>query len=164
MAENTEERELDWNDEISDESGGSFKLLPKGEYPFVVKSFARGRFKGSPKMKPCNTAELTLLVNNEVTIEKNLFLNTKCEWMLCAFFRAIGAKSHGKTVCMDWGKVPGAAGMCKVTIRKWTGKDGSERESNEIDGFIDPPADEPMPDLSVPGPVPQDKNPVDLPF
>ena len=39
---------------------------------------------------------------------------------------------------MNWGAVPGASGVCHVGIRKWTGNDGKERESNEITEFYDP--------------------------
>ena len=39
---------------------------------------------------------------------------------------------------MNWGAVPGASGVCHVGVRKWTGNDGKERESNEITEFYDP--------------------------
>ena len=39
---------------------------------------------------------------------------------------------------MNWGAVPGSTGVCHVGVRKWTGNDGKERESNEITEFYDP--------------------------
>ena len=68
----------------------------------------------------------------------NLFLNRKCEWKLCQFFIAIGARKHGEAFRMDWNKVRGAKGRCKVGVRTWTGSDGNEHESNEITSFLEP--------------------------
>ena len=42
------ERELGWDDEI-EKDGGSFILLPAGDYNFTVAKFERGRFQGSDK-------------------------------------------------------------------------------------------------------------------
>ena len=39
---------------------------------------------------------------------------------------------------MNWSAVPGSGGVCHVGVRKWTGNDGKERESNEITEFYDP--------------------------
>lgn len=139
----TEGRALDWNDTIEND-GGDFTLLPEGVYPFRVTKFERARFSGSEKMPACNSAKLTIEVGdaeNSTTITHNLYLHTKTEGLICAFFRAIGARKHGERVVMDWNKVVDSHGMCKVSIRKWKGKDGSDRESNEIKKFLDPVAD-----------------------
>ena len=68
----------------------------------------------------------------------NLFLHSKFEWKLCQFFTSIGQRKHGEAMRMNWGAVPGASGVCHVGVRKWTGNDGKERESNEITEFYDP--------------------------
>lgn len=136
------ERELNWDDEILEES--SFTLLPEGDYDFTVKSFKRGRHPGSAKLPACNKAELEITVDdgkgNIGTIFHNLFLHTKCEGILSAFFIAIGQKKHGEPLRMNWNAVIGAKGKCKVAIDKWTGNDGTEKQNNKIVKFYEPSA------------------------
>lgn len=137
----TNERGYDWNDTIEND-GGDFTLLPPGEYAFRVTGFERKRFGGSAKLPPCNQAGLTLDVGDEeasTTVMHNLFLHPKCEGLLCQFFRSIGARKSGEKMQMDWSKVIGATGMCRVKTRDWVGKDGQTRQSNEIERFLDPP-------------------------
>ncbi len=139
---NTFEREFDWNDTIENDS--SFVLLPEGEYEFTVTKFERGRHPGSDKLPPCNKAILTLSINSpegNAVLTHNLFLHTKCEGMLCAFFTAIGHRKHGEKLQMDWNKVFGAKGRAKIGIRTWKSKDGNDMQSNEIKSFIEPSED-----------------------
>lgn len=134
-------RELGWNDPIEND-GSDWVLLPAGEYPFRVVKFERKRFGGSAKLPPCPQACLTLDVGDaetSTTITNNLFLHSKTEGLLCQFFRSIGARKHGERIVMDWGKVVGATGLCKVKVRDWTGKDGQTHQSNEVEKFLDPP-------------------------
>lgn len=141
MAENTG-RELGWNDVI--ENDGEFTLLPTGDYPFTVTKFERGRFGGSDRMPPCNMATLTLEVRDPVsgsmaTVTENLLLHTRMEWKLCQFFTCIGQRSHGEPLRMDWTRVPGATGWCRLMVNKWVGKkDGREMENNRVDRFLAP--------------------------
>ena len=133
---NTNERELDWNDSISHDS--TFELLPAGDYFFTVQSFERARHPGSEKLPPCNKAILRLEVSDGQhtgTMTHNLFLHQRCEGMLCAFFTAIGQRQKGEELRMDWPKVPGSTGRCKIKVRAWQGKDGDERQSNDIQTF-----------------------------
>jgi len=133
------DRELQWNDEIQND-GGDFVLLPDGEYDFRVEGFKRARHEGSPKLPACNKAVLTLDVGNEEissTMQENLFLHTKTEGLLCQFFRSIGARQSGEKMVMDWSKVVGATGRCKVTTRTFTKRDGTKGEANEV-RFLDP--------------------------
>ncbi|MFA6619407.1 MAG: DUF669 domain-containing protein [Candidatus Neomarinimicrobiota bacterium] len=130
----TDGRELAWDDTIERE-GGDFILLPAGDYEFTVETFERARHAGSEKLPPCNKAVVTLIINapeGKVKLENNLFLHTTTEGLLSAFFGSIGQKKHGERLQMNWSKVPGSTGKCKVGIRNWTGKDGVERQSNEI--------------------------------
>lgn len=136
------EREFEWDDQILEESSG-FELLPEGEYDFTVTKFERGRHTGSAKLPPCNKAILTLELSNAQasgSIVHNLFLHTKTEGLLSAFFIAIGQKKHGEPLRMNWQAVIGAKGRCKVGVRSWTGKDGQEKKSNEIAKFLEPSA------------------------
>ncbi len=132
------ERELSWDDEIEKE-GGEFTLLPEGDYDFTVKSFQRGRHSGSEKLPPCNKAELTITIwgqNESVDIKHNLFLHSKVEGMLSAFFTAIGQKKHGEKLKMNWNTVVGAKGKCHVYAEEYKGKN-----YNKIKKFYDPDAD-----------------------
>ena len=140
MNDNIKDVPMGWDDEIENDGEG-YRVLPEGEYDFTIESFARGRHEGSAKMQPCPKAELTVRVHDKdggVTVTHNLFLNRKFEWKLCQFFTAIKARMPGETLRMNWNIVKGATGRCKVGIRKWTGDDGKEHESNEIIAFINP--------------------------
>ena len=131
------ERELGWDDEI-EKDGSDFILLPEGDYDFTVESFERGRHNGSETLPPCNKAILKLRINTPegtALINHNLFLHTRTEGMISAFFTSIGQKKKGEKVKMNWNAVIGAKGRCKVGIRKWKGNDGEEHQGNEIKRF-----------------------------
>ena len=133
---NERERELNWDDEIEKDS--DFVLLPAGDYDFTVESFERGRHTGSDKLPPCNKAMLKLrLESPEISgvIMHNLFLHTKTEGTISAFFPFIGQKKKGEKIKMNWNAVTGATGKCKVAVRTWKGDDGEERKSNDIKQF-----------------------------
>lgn len=135
------EREFGWNDVIENDS--SFVVLPEGEYDFTVEKFERGRHEGSAKIPPCPKAILTLRVTGEAgsaSIETSLFLHSAMEWKLCQFFTCIGLRKHGEQMRMDWNRVQGARGRCKVTVRTYTKKDGGEGKANQIDDFLEPQA------------------------
>lgn len=131
------ERELSWDDIITKDAS-DYMILPEGDYNFTVDSFERGRHPGSEKLSPCNKAILTLRIEvseGTARITHNLFLHSKTEGMLSAFFTCIGQKKKGEPHKMDWGQVPGSTGRCKVGIHTYTNKDGEERKSNDIKRF-----------------------------
>lgn len=130
-------RELGWEEEIEND-GNDFVLLNEGDYDFVVTKFERGRSKGSDKLPPCNMAILTIRVNDQTTIIENLLLNKKTEWKLCQFFTSIGLRKHGEKMRMNWSKVLGATGRCKIIVEDFTGRDGNVRQTNRIDKFLEP--------------------------
>ena len=133
---------LDWDSEI-EKDGGSWTLLPEGVYPFTVTGLERAWHGGSANLTPCPKASLTIKVegpegSNDIT--HNLFLHNKTEGLLCAFFIAIGQRQHGERLKMDWGKVIGSKGQCKVSQRKYIStKDGEEKTINDIQKFLEPP-------------------------
>lgn len=132
---NVNEKELNWDDEIQNESP-DFVLLPEGEYDFEVISFERARYAGGDKLPPCNQAKLKLKIETPegiTTISNNLFLHSRTEGLLSAFFNCIGQKKHGEKVQMNWGQVVGAKGRALVGIRTY-----NEKEFNEIKRFLDP--------------------------
>ena len=134
------DREFSWDDVIENE-GGDWVLLPEGDYDFEITGFERARHTGSPKLPPCNKAVISVHIDSpqgSTTITHNLFLHSKCEGMLSAFFIGIGQKKHGEPLRMNWQNVIGAKGHCKIGIRTWKGKDGEDKQSNEIKKFYDP--------------------------
>jgi len=134
------ERELGWDDEISRES--DFTIIPEGDYDFTVTGFERGRYDGSEKLPPCNMAIVTLAVTlsdgSPATLKHRLFLHTRCEGLLSAFFTGIGLKRRDEPLRMNWNAVPGARGRCKITVRSWKGKNGEDMQSNDIKKFYEP--------------------------
>ena len=137
MNNNVIDRELDWGDSIEHDSP-EFILLEEGEYTFTVDHFEKDRHPGSEKLPPCNKAVLYLNVetpNGTATVRHNLFLHTRTEGMVCAFFTAIGQRQHGQRVTMNWAAVPGAQGRAKIGVREYNGK-----KYNEVKRFLEPAA------------------------
>lgn len=151
------ERELGWDDEISRES--DFTIIPEGDYDFTVTGFERGRYDGSDKLPPCNMAIVTLAVTlpdgSNANLRHRLFLHTRCEGLLSAFFTGIGLKRRGEPLRMNWNAVPGAHGRCKITVRSWKGKNGEDMQSNDIKKFYDPFENSSAPAQNAPQTAPQ---------
>lgn len=139
MAANTE-RELGWDDPIVNDSP-DFVTLPEGDYDFEVTDFERGRHAGSDKLPPCNKATVSLRIEaaeGVTVIKHNLFLHSITEGMLCAFFSAIGQRAKGEKITMNWNKVVGSTGRCKVGIHRWkSDKTGDELTNNEVKKFYE---------------------------
>ena len=136
MATDNMERELGWEDEIEKDS--IFELVPDGDYDFTVTAFERGRHPGGGdgKLPPCNKAILTIEVTNganTTSLRHNLFLHTRTEGMICAFFTAIGMRRKGEALRPDWSAVIGRTGRCKVGKRVYDGN-----EYNDIKKFYEP--------------------------
>ncbi|MBP7610788.1 MAG: hypothetical protein KA760_14910 [Steroidobacteraceae bacterium] len=161
-----------WDDPI-EHDGAGFVLLPPGVYPFTVTGLEKLVFKGSDKLPP-NTPQAKLTVridggeHGAATVEHNLFLSRATEWTVCAFFVAIGLRSHGERIVPNWGAVVGATGYCRVGTRKWKGRDGTERDANDIKAFLDPaevtPAEAVAPAAAPAAPTTDDKPTDSLPF
>lgn len=134
---NNQPRELDWDDPISNEYI-ELPFLPEGDYPFQIVSIEKTRHqpRDGGKLPPCNKAILTVRVRDRETgmqadFRHSLYLHTSMEWRLCEFFAAIGQRQKGETLRMDWGRVVGSTGLCKVKRRER--RDG--RPESEIDRF-----------------------------
>lgn len=142
VVNNSEERELGWDDQIEND-GDDFIILPEGDYDFEIVEFERGRHNGSEKLPPCNKAVVSVKIESPegaVTLKHNLFLHTKTEGMLCAFFTGIGQRKKGERVTMDWTKVVGSKGRCKIATRKFVSDKGKELTFNDIKKFYEPEA------------------------
>lgn len=141
----TVDREFSWDDEIANE-GTPFRVLPQGDYAFTIVSFVQARHqpREGGKLPACNKAVLTVRVQDptdgaEVDLPYNLFLHSSQEWKLCEFFMGIGQKKKGEPLRMRWNEVVGSTGQCHVSVRKFTGRDGEERERNEITRWYEKP-------------------------
>ena len=130
------ERELGWDEQIENDSP-DFVILPEGDYNFEIIGFERGRFNGSEKLPACNMATVSVKIDGgemgTTTILHKLFLHSKTEGMLCAFFTGIGQRKKGEKVTMNWSSVVGSIGRCKVGTRLYDGK-----TYNEVKKFYEP--------------------------
>ena len=131
---------MGWDDSIENE-GQEFVLLDEGDYEFTVEKMERGQFNGSAKLSPSPKATLTLAVATDrgtAHVKTDLILNRALEWKLCQFFLSIGLKKHGAPLVMKWGEVTGRTGKARIRQRSWTGNDGVERMSNDVERYLDP--------------------------
>lgn len=130
---------MGWDDVI-EEDGQQFIIIKEGDYTFEVTNFERGTYNGSARIPKCNKATLTLAVQTPegtAFCKTDLVLYKTLEWKLSQFFRSIGQKKHGEKLVMNWSKVVGSTGRAHFKPRKWTGNDGVERESNDVDTFLE---------------------------
>lgn len=152
-----EEKILGWDDPISDDEQGAFEVAPAGDYSFEIVNLSRERHtaKLGGKIPSCPKAVVTVRVytvdGEKVDIKHNLFLHSRCEGMLCAFFRAVGLRKHGEVFRPDWSRVIGSKGRCKVGIRQYDGNDGTKKKANDVT-FLDPPPNgqQPQPPVATP--------------
>jgi hypothetical protein len=134
--------ELGWDATIEND-GPDFTVLPEGDYDFEVIEFERARHPGSENLPPCNKAIVHIRIKGaagQTTIKHNLFLHSKCEGLLCAFFTAIGQRQKGQKFTMNWNAVVGSRGRAKVGIREFTNDRGEKLQFNEIKRFYEPTA------------------------
>lgn len=133
------DHELGWDDAIQRDS--QYNMVPPGDYNFRVLKVERGRHPGSDNLPPCNKAELTLEVSNgtdKTMMTANLYLHTKTEGILCAFFTAIGQRKRGESLKPRWNEVVGSTGTCKLGVNSYTGKlDGKKHESMQVDKWYE---------------------------
>ena len=96
---NNEGFALGWDDEFTNEQQ-EFVLLPEGEYPFEVTQMERARYEGGAKLPPCSMAKLTLRIyggaKGDTTVTHRLYLHTKTQGLLGAFFESIGQCKRAK--------------------------------------------------------------------
>ena len=139
---NNEGRAFGWDDEFTNEQQ-EFVLLPEGDYPFEVTGMERARYEGGAKLPPCSMAKLTIKVfggaKGDATVTHRLYLHTKTQGLLGAFFESIGQCKRGETFRPRWNEVVGSKGLCRLGIHNFTKKDGTPGESNEITRFLPQP-------------------------
>lgn len=135
------DREFDWDDTIEND-GEEFNLLPEGDYDFEVTALERSRYAGGAKLPPCNEAKLTIRITADdgsaTTVFESLKLHSKMEWKLCEFFVSIGQRKKGEPLKMNWAKVVGSRGRCRLEVNSYTTRDGEEKQNNRVKKFFEP--------------------------
>lgn len=130
-----QDRELGWDDTITQDNDGGVVLAP-GDYIFEVVKFERARYtpkSGDSKLPPCNMAKLELKIESPqgtATVFNNLYLHTTTEGLLSAFFASIGQKKKDETLQMNWSLVTGAKGAVKIKNRTY-----KDNTYNDVDRF-----------------------------
>ena len=80
----------------------------------------------------------------DATVTHRLYLHTKTQGLLGAFFESIGQCKRGETFRPRWNEVVGAKGICKLGVREYTKQSGPHAgetgQSNEVQRFLPPPA------------------------
>ncbi len=129
------DRALDWDDEIIDDPT-EFILLPAGDYPFTVTNVEKTRYDGGENLSACHMAIVHCQFETPkgiAIIKDRLYLHTKTEGLLSAFFASIGLKKKGEPLRMQWNKVIGCRGMARVSQREYQGE-----KYNQIRRFLLP--------------------------
>lgn len=137
---------LDWDVcEADPDNGqhGGWTLLPEGFYPFRVERMERERYQGSQKMPQCPMAKLTLSVTGadgrDTTVQQRLYITRNQLWKVSRFMESVGRGRNGAgKVIIDWGGIEGSTGWVKLKVRSYTGRDGQERQTNDVEWFVRP--------------------------
>ena len=142
---NTEEKVIDWDDEITDDgeySGEESVVLPEGNYPFEVIKVEKAWYDGGNKIPACNMAKVFIRVDGgelgKALCVENIYLVERLQWKAASFLRSIGLKKHDEPT--PWSKLThcdGETGRCRIYIDEYDGKDGDKKQSNKIKNFFD---------------------------
>ena len=130
---------IERNGTISDDGQGAFRPLPEGEYTFRIKTPVQFR---TASKSGNEMAVVVLSIDHEDwehEVKDNLVLIKSCEWKLASFFRAIGLKKHGVPLVLNWNRVPGTSGRCKVKTETYKKDNGDMGTSNKVAYYIDAP-------------------------
>lgn len=137
---------LDWDvceADPDDGQHGGWTLLPEGFYPFRVERMERERYQGSQKMPQCPMAKLTLAVagtdGRETAVQQRLYITRNQLWKVSRFMESVGrGRNEAGKVIIDWGGIEGMGGFVKLKVRSYTGRDGQERQTNDVEWFVKP--------------------------
>lgn len=137
---------LDWDvceADPDDGSHGGWALLPEGFYPFRVEKMERERYQGSQKMPQCPMAKLTLAVagvdGRDTAVQQRLYITRNQLWKVSRFMESVGrGRNEAGKVIIDWGGIEGMGGFVKLKVRSYTGRDGQERQTNDVEWFVKP--------------------------
>ena len=133
-----------------------YTILEPGVYEFTVKTSEHKSYDGGAKIDPCDMFQLTLdceSVDNKQhgSVRENIYLVSSQLWKLTQLLKCTGfapessADANGNPVKMDkpigpilTSEIVGAVGYAEITKRKYTGRDGDERETNSVKRFLTP--------------------------
>lgn len=117
---------------------GGFTVIPEGEYFFKVLSVDRKQSEGGANfpahLKMCLALQIENAEGHSIgQVKDDIPMYRKFLWKYSDFAKSIGmVKPDDKNIFVNWQQVPGSEGKCKVTIRKYTKRDGSEGEQNQV--------------------------------
>lgn len=124
---------------------GGWTLLPAGIYIFTVANVETGYHEPGPnsKLPPCWKVIVTFDVRdaagNTGRVVETLFCTKKQSWKIKNLFVAAGlVKREDKEFSPNWKGLLGHDGVLKLKVRKYTDKDGNQREANNVEAFLDP--------------------------
>lgn len=133
------DRELAFDDVVTQDVQ-EFVILKPGEYEFKVKEIEKDRHDGKNEkeggLPSCNMVRVYLEVNSpqgQATVRDNIYLHSRVEWRISAFFGSIGMKKKGESLKMNWNAVIGKTGRAKFTTNEFNGK-----TYNNVDRYILP--------------------------
>lgn len=145
MANDTEMKMVDWDDEVVNDgefSGEETKILENGTYGFKVIKTEKAWYDGGPKIPACNMAKLFLEIDGgeqgKGFCVEQIFLLDKFEWKAASFLRSVGLKKHGEPT--QWRKLvqcDGETGRCQIYIDEYKNKNGEIQKSNKVKRFFD---------------------------
>ena len=103
----------------------------------------RERYQGSQKMPQCPMAKLTLSVTGadgrDTAVQQRLYITRNQLWKVSRFMESVGRGRNGAgKVIIDWGGIEGSTGWVKLKVRSYTGRDGQERQTNDVEWFVKP--------------------------
>lgn len=136
---------------------GDFKLIPDGEYDFRVISLERKEVEAGEKSPQHRKVEFAMEIFDHGDrigkVTDNIPMLGKFKWKYVAFGRSIGqvAPDQTKGILIDFRKVIGAEGRCKVSVRKFKKRDGSDGESNQVEYLLPAAEDASFPDTADSG-------------
>ena len=138
--ENRIDKALDWDSKISYEQP-DFVKLPEGVYPITITKMEKKQYEGGAKMEACPVADLTIEARGKEGVSvfnTRLFLHTRSEGRLTAFFTCIGQRRPGEEYTMDWNKVEGSNGWAKLKIREFDTRNGNHVTTNDVARWLAP--------------------------
>lgn len=141
----TWDSDLDEKEAIEQQKENDFVLLPEGEYDFKIHKFEKDFYTAKPdaKIPSCPVANISLIIKNDEGetsyVHEKIFVHGGNKWQLLQFFTCLGLRKHGDgSTKMPWDQVAGATGRCKIGVRTYKHKDGSDRTVNTVKKWLDP--------------------------
>lgn len=131
-----------------------FRVIPEGEYEFCVTSLERREVEANERQPAHRKVEFTMEIYDRGDrigkITDNIPMIGKFKWKYVQFGRSIGqiAPDQTKGILIDFRKVVGSRGKCKITVRKYTKRDGTTGESNQAEYLLPPAEDTSFPDTA----------------